>query len=76
MLLTNRWLSCKEALRINLINRMVPKGEHVKAAEEMAGKIAKLNPNVVRQAKQAIMRGLDLPLTEGLETEQRLVIQD
>ena len=75
MLLTSRWLSCEEAFRIGLINRMVPKGQHLKAAEEMAGKIASFEPNVVRQAKQAIMRGLDLPLAEGLETEQRLVIQ-
>jgi enoyl-CoA hydratase/carnithine racemase len=74
MLLTNRWIRCDEAFRIGLVNRVVPKGEHVTAAIEMAGKIASFRPGAVRRAKQAIMRGIDLPLNEGLEMERRLVI--
>lgn len=75
MLLTDRWIACDEALRIGFVNRMVPKGEHVKAAEEMARKIASFNPEAVKRSKQAIVRGVDLSLAEGLEMEQRFVIR-
>lgn len=75
MLLTSRWVACEEALRMGLINRMVPRGLHVKTAEKMAGRIASFSSEAVRQAKQAVMRGMDLTLSDGLEMEQRLVLQ-
>lgn len=75
MLLADRWIACDEALRIGFINRMTLQGEQVKAAEEMARKIASFNPEAVRRSKQAIARGIDLPLAEGLEMEQRFVIR-
>lgn len=72
MLLTNRWLTGEEALQCGLVNRLVPKGKLLETAEEMAKKIASYDPIAVRNAKQAVVRGLDLPLTEGLELEKRL----
>jgi enoyl-CoA hydratase len=72
MLLTNRWLSGEEAFQYGLVNRLVPKGELLETVEEIAKKIASFDPMAVRNAKQAIVRGLDLPLTEGLELEKRL----
>ena len=75
MLLTNRWITCDEAFRFGLVNRVVPKGGHVKAAEIIAGKIASFSPEAVRRAKRAIAKGIDLPLNEGLEMERRLVIR-
>jgi enoyl-CoA hydratase/carnithine racemase len=74
MLLTNRWIRSDEAFRIGLVNRIVPKGEHVKVAEAVAQKIASHSPDAVKRAKQAILRGVDLPLHEGLEMERRLVL--
>jgi enoyl-CoA hydratase/carnithine racemase len=38
----------------------------------MAKKIASYPPMAVRNAKQAVVRGLDLTLTEGLNLEKRL----
>ena len=75
MLLVNRWISAEEAYHIGLVNRVVPIDEQLKAAEEIAKKIASCNPTAVRYAKQAVVRGLDLSLAEGLDLEKRLVSQ-
>jgi enoyl-CoA hydratase/carnithine racemase len=75
MLLTNRWIPADEAHRFGLVNRVVPKGEHVKIAEEIALRIASFYPEAVRRAKEAITKGLDMSLQEGLELEKRLVLK-
>lgn len=72
MLLTNRWLSAEEAYQFGLVNRVVPKDKLIEAVEEVAKKIASYDLLVVRYAKEAIIRGLDLPLSEGLDLERRL----
>ena len=72
MLLTNRWLKGEAALQYGLVNRLVPKDKLLETAEEMAKTIASYDPMAVRNAKQAVIRGLDLPLTEGLDLERRL----
>jgi enoyl-CoA hydratase len=72
MILTNRWIDAEEALRIGLVNLVVPKGQLTTVADESANRIAKRNPLVVRLIKQAIQRGLDLSLDQGLELEKRL----
>ena len=72
MLLTNRWIDAEEASRIGLVNNVVPREKLIEIAEEMAGIIASHDPRAVRNAKQAVIRGLELPLAEGLELEKRL----
>jgi enoyl-CoA hydratase len=72
MLLTSRWVSGEEALQYGLVNRLVPRDKLLETAEEMARKIASYDATAVRNAKQAVVRGMDLPLTEGLELEKRL----
>lgn len=72
MLLTNRWLGAEEAYHFGLVNRVVPKGKLLETAEEMARKIASFSPMAVRRAKEAVVRGLDLSLPEGLNLEKRL----
>jgi enoyl-CoA hydratase len=75
MLLTNRLISAEEAYRIGLVNRLVAREKLLQAAEEMARKIAAYNPIAVRNAKKAVMRGLDLTLKEGLDLEKMLASQ-
>ena len=58
-----------------MVNRLVPRGKLLETAEEMAKKIASYDAIAVRNAKQAVVRGLDLPLTEGLELEKRLAFE-
>ncbi len=72
MLLTNRWLSGEEAFQYGLVNQIVPRSKLLETAEEMARKIASYDPMAVRNAKQAVVKGLDLPLPQGLDLEKRL----
>jgi enoyl-CoA hydratase/carnithine racemase len=72
MLLTNRWIDAQEASQIGLVNRVVPREKLIETVEEMAGTIASYEPRAVRNAKQAVIRGLELPLAEGLDLEKRL----
>jgi enoyl-CoA hydratase len=74
MLLANRRLSSEEAYSTGLVNQVVPRNKLLETAEEMAKKIASFHPMVVRNAKQAVLRGLDLSLSEGLELERRLAM--
>jgi enoyl-CoA hydratase len=72
MLLTTRWLNAEEAYRFGLANRVVSREKLYETAEEMAQKIASYHPMAVRSAKEAVVRGLDLTLAEGLDLEKRL----
>jgi enoyl-CoA hydratase len=74
MLLANRWLSSEEAHSMGLVNQVVSKNKLLATAEEMAKEIASFDPMAVRNAKQAVLRGLDLCLSEGLELERRLAV--
>jgi len=75
MLLTNRWIEAEEALRIGLVNRVVPNQQLIDTAEELARKIASQDPFAVRCAKEAVIRGVELSLADGLELEKRLAFQ-
>ena len=72
MLLTGRWLCAEEALRMKLVNRVVPQGRLFLDTERLAAKIAGQNPLTISYAKQAVVRGLDLALEQGLELEAEL----
>jgi enoyl-CoA hydratase/carnithine racemase len=72
MLLTGRRISAKEAYEAGLVNIVVPKDKLLTSAESIAQKIMSYNQRAIRSAKQAVLRGLDLPLAEGLELETRL----
>ena len=72
MLLTNRWIGAQEALEIGLVNRVVTRDKLFQTAEEMAERIAAHNPLAVKYAKQAVVRGLELSLADGLRLEKML----
>lgn len=72
MLLTNQWIDAGEAHRIGMVNHVVPKEKLLENAEEMARKIASYDSPAVRYAKQAVVKGLDLSLNQGLDLEKRL----
>jgi E-phenylitaconyl-CoA hydratase len=75
MLLTGRWMDAREALQIKLVNRVVPAHRLFETAREVAEKIAACDPDVIRAIKQAVVRGMDLPLAQGLDLEKRLAYQ-
>ncbi len=72
MLLTGHRISAREALDVGLVNQVVAKDELQLTAEKMARIIASFSPAVTRTAKQAVVQGLNLSLSDGLELEKRL----
>jgi len=72
MLLTDEWIDGEEAFRIGLVNHVVPEDKLLDHANAMARKIASQDPTAVRYAKQAVARGLDVRLSEGLYLEKSL----
>ena len=69
MILTGARIPADEALRIGLVERVVPAGEALKAATELARTIAGKAPVALRYAKEAVVKGLELPLADGLRLE-------
>lgn len=75
MLMSGRWLTAEEAYKIKLVNHIVPRDELLSKAEKLADRIKSHDSKAVRLAKQAVTRGLDLTLEEGLELEKKLYRQ-
>jgi enoyl-CoA hydratase/carnithine racemase len=75
MMLTNRWIDAAEALRSGMVNRVVSRERLFVEAKETAYRIAAHDSKVVRLAKEAVLRGLNLPLHQGLELEKRLAMR-
>jgi enoyl-CoA hydratase/carnithine racemase len=74
MLLTGDEVDAGEALRIGLVSRVVPLGEEAGAAMAIARAIAERGPIATRYAKEAVTRGLDLSLQQGLRAELDLTV--
>ncbi|APV44873.1 enoyl-CoA hydratase [Dehalogenimonas formicexedens] len=72
MILTGRAISADEAVRIGLVNKVVNDNELLPAALEMARAIAEKSAAAVGLAKEAIHKGLDLPLNQALDFEAGL----
>ncbi len=64
-------INAQEALRIGLVQRVVPKGQAVEEAKKLLKKIMGKGPVAVKMAKKAINEGLKMPLREGLDLEAR-----
>lgn len=62
-------LGAEEALRIGLVNAVVPHAELMTKVREVAAKIASKGPLAVAQAKRALLRGADVPLPVACELE-------
>ncbi len=72
MILTGRPISAERALEAGLLNAVVPPERLREVSWEIAEAIAAQPPRAVRHAREAVRRGLDLPLAEGLRLEQSL----
>jgi enoyl-CoA hydratase/carnithine racemase len=75
MLMSGRWLTADEALKIKLVNRVVSRDNLLPEAEKLADRIKSYDGRAVRLVKQAVTRGLDLTLDEGLKLERTLYRQ-
>jgi enoyl-CoA hydratase len=72
MMLTGKTLTAEDARRLGLVNRVTDPAGLLPAAEALAGEIAKLAPLAIRACLQAVTRGLEHPLKEGLALEAEL----
>ena len=70
MILTGRQITAEEALQMGLVNRISE--EALQTALEIANIAARNAPIALGLAKEAVVRGLDVTLDEGLEIEADL----
>lgn len=69
MILTGARLPAAEALRIGLVERVVPAEATLASAMELAHTLGGKAPLALRYAKEAVVKGLALPLEDGLRLE-------
>ena len=72
LILTGARIDAAEALRIGLVERVAPAGQALAVATELAREIAARAPLATRYAKEAVVKGLELPLADGLRLENDL----
>ena len=72
LICTGDRIGADEALRIGLVNKVVPGDQLLIAAEEMARKIMTRGPLAVRAAIEAVMSGSEMPFEEGQFLEAAL----
>jgi enoyl-CoA hydratase/carnithine racemase len=71
MLYTGNRIGAAEALRLGLIDYVVPMPQLLAKCEEIAEEICKSAPLAVQRIKQVALQGLDLPLADGLQLEKK-----
>ena len=74
MLLTARLLDAEEACRAGLVNLVVEPDELMGSAVSLATEIAAGGPIAARYAKEAVLKGMDMTLEQGLGLEADLSI--
>ncbi len=72
LLYTARNIDASEALRIGLVNAVIPQAELLDAALKMAGQIAKNAPIAVRGCKKAVNEGMQVSIDKGVEIEEKI----
>jgi enoyl-CoA hydratase len=72
MIATGRMVDAQEALKIGLVNRVVPQAQLLDDAKAMAAQIAANAPLAVAAALEAARRSLDTDLDQGLRFESTL----
>jgi enoyl-CoA hydratase len=72
LLLTGAPVNAAEALRIGLVNRVVPAGELMTAVRSLASSLARQAPIAMRYILEAVNHGLEMPTADGLHLEATL----
>jgi len=70
LILSGRRFGAEEAMQLGLVNRVVPDGELLAEAIDLAERLAMKPPLTVRAALSAIHRGMDAAIDDGLAIEE------
>jgi enoyl-CoA hydratase/carnithine racemase len=74
MVLTGEPIDAEEACRLGLIQRIVPHASLMQTATEMARDMAEKSPLSLSYAKEALHKGMDLTLDQGIKMEMDLYL--
>ena len=76
MIFTGGLISGKEAERIGLVNKVVPSGQELRAARDIAHTIAaKAAPLAISAAKKSLLQGYDMDIDQGLKGEAKAFLE-
>lgn len=76
MLLTGELISAEEALRIGLVNEVVPPGHERAAAIKLAEKVASKSTHTVKIGKEAFYRQAEMPLAEAYDYAAQVMVEN
>jgi enoyl-CoA hydratase len=71
IVLTGAQMSAQEMANLGLVNRVVPKGEHLNEAMKLAQTVAAQPPIAARLAKESVLAAFETSLEEGLALERK-----
>jgi enoyl-CoA hydratase len=74
LVITGRRIDAAEAQRIGLVSEVVPRGEALARAQQLAHEIAALPQGAIRSDKESIMRGVGRTLEERLRIEAEMTL--
>jgi len=72
MMLTGAPIGADEALRIGLVNRVVPAAEVMTEARNLAAQLAASAPVAMRYIINAVNKGMEMPFAEACQYEATL----
>jgi len=72
LILTGEMIDAQEAYRIGLVNTVVPLKDLMAEAEKLARLLASKSPIALQLCVEAVNRGCEMPLDDGLEYETTL----
>ncbi len=71
IILTGRIMDASEAHAIGLVNELVPPGQHLERALELANNLARFPQRTMLADRRAAIEGLGMELADGLQLEAR-----
>ncbi|OGK82615.1 MAG: hypothetical protein A2X53_06900 [Candidatus Rokubacteria bacterium GWA2_70_23] len=74
LIITGRRIDAQEALRIGLVNEVVPDARVLERARELARSICELPQGAIRSDKECVIRGVGRTLEERLRIEGEMVL--